>query len=195
MTGVNQLSADAAALLKKAEDPIGGLKGLLSAGLPAGAASQLESAMSSLASAGSGIKIPSIGLNTTDRGSIAEAVTSQLGDPDIPAPNFGEIDEATEGLVADIEQQKFDYIIAQGELIVEITKLEAEITENLDAYLTAQFDYPPGDPAIDVAKAIYDESIVAWEEKQQELKDLDQQYPAIAAAIYGNTDSSGETTA
>jgi hypothetical protein len=195
MTGVNQLSADAAALLKKAEDPIGGLKGLLSAGLPAGAASQLESAMSSLASAGSGIKIPSIGLNTTDRGSIAEAVTSQLGDPDIPAPNFGEIDEATEGLVADIEQQKFDYIIAQGELIVEITKLETEITENLDAYLTAQFDYPPGDPAIDVAKAIYDESIVAWEEKQQELKDLDQQYPAIAAAIYGNTDSSGETTA
>lgn len=192
MTGINQLSGDAAALLKKAEDPIGGLKGLLSAGLPAGAASQLESAMSSLASAGSGIKIPSIGLNTTDRTSIADAVTSQLGDPDIPAPNFGEIDEATEGLVADIEQQKFDYIIAQGELLVEISKLEAEITENLDAYLTAQFDYPPGDPAIDEAKAAYDESIIAWEEKQQELKDLDQEYPAIAAAVYGNVTEEDE---
>jgi hypothetical protein len=186
MTGVDQLTGAAADLLKKAEDPLGGLKGLLSAGLPAGAASQLESAMSSLASAGSGIKIPSIALNTTDRGEIAAAVTSQLGDPDIPAPNFGEIDEATEGIVADIEQQKFDYIIEQGELVVKRLKAETKVEEALDAYLTAQFDYPPGDPAIDAAETAYKASIVEWEGIIQELEDLDKKYPAIAAAVYGN---------
>jgi hypothetical protein len=196
LTGLgNQLTPDADALIKKLDSQAGGLKGLLSAGLPAGAASELESAMSSLASAGSGIKIPSIALNTTDRSSITAAVTSQLGDPDIPAPNFGEIDEVTEGIVADIDQQKYDYIIEQGELIVEITKLEATISEKLDAYLTAQYDLPPGDPGVDSAKAAYDQSIIEWEGLQAELAALDQKYPAIAAAIYGNTDTSGSTTA
>lgn len=185
LTGVNQLTANAEALLAGAQSQLGGMKELLASGLPPGAASQLQSALSSLASAGSGIKVPSIALNTNDRASVTESITTALGDPGIPSPTFGEIDEAAKGVVADFDTQKTDYIIAQGELIVQRIDDEKNIEIALDEWLTAQNTLPPGDPAIDEAKAAYDDAIATWESTIQELEDLDKEYPLIAAAIYG----------
>ena len=186
LTGVDNLTKDATDLLSKATSSVDGLKGLLSAGLPAGAASELQSAMSSLASPGSGIKIPSVGFNTTDRSTITEAVTSQLGDPGIPTPTFGEIDEAAEGAIDDIEQQKIDYIAETSILTKERVAAEVTIEEKLDAYLTAQFNYPAGDPAIDEAKDEYDAAIEEWEIIIEQIDDLPNQYPAIASSTTPN---------
>jgi hypothetical protein len=180
------LTGKANDLLAKAQGAAGGLTSLVTSGLPAGAAAELQSALGSIASAGSGIKVPSIALNTTDRSSISGAITSQLGDPAIPAPKFGEVDEAAKGKIQDFEQQKFDYIIAQGELLVESNKADAKMTEELDKYLTAQQNLPAGDPGIDVAKSGYDSAIAEYTAIQDKIRKLDEQYPAVALAIYGN---------
>jgi hypothetical protein len=185
LTGVNQLTANAQALLDGAQTQIGGVKELLSSVLPPGAASQLQSALSSLTSSGSGIKIPSIALNTTDRASLTDAISSTLGDPGIPAPNFGEVDEAVKGIAADFDTQKTEYILAQGELVLQRLEDENNIAIALDEWLTAQNTLPPGDPSIDEAKDAYDDAIATWESTVQELEDLDKDYPLIAAAIYG----------
>ena len=185
----SQLSGAAGGLLSKVSGAAGGLTAALTAGLPSGAASELQSALGSIASAGSGIKVPSIALNTTDRGSINAAVVSQLGDPDIPAPNFGEVDEAAKGKVEELSNQKTEYILAQGELIVASLKAENNMSETLDKYLTAQQNLPPGDPQIEIAKAAYDAAIAEYTSSQDKLKKLDEQYPAIALAVYGNSTS------
>jgi len=185
----SQLAGKAGGLLSKVSGAAGGLTAALTAGLPSGAASELQSALGSIASAGSGIKVPSIALNTTNRDSINAAVVSQLGDPAIPAPKFGEIDEATVGKVDDIATQKTEYILAQGELIVASLKAENNMNETLDKYLTAQQNLPPGDPQIEIAKAAYDAAIAEYTSSQDKLKKLDEQYPAIALAVYGNSTS------
>jgi len=191
LTGVNQLTANAQALLDSAQSQIGGVKELLASGLPPGAASQLQSALSSLTSAGSGIKTPSIALNTTDRASLTDAISSTLGDPGIPAPNFGEVDEAAKGIAADFDTQKTEYILAQGELVIQRLEDENNIAIALDEWLTAQNTLPPGDPTIDEKKDAYDDAIATWESTVQELEDLDKEYPLIAAAIYGTPTDSG----
>jgi len=185
----SQLKGGAAGLLSKVSGAGGGLTAALTAGLPSGAASELQSALGSIASTGSGIKVPSIALNTTDRGSINAAVVNQLGDPDIPAPNFGEIDEATEGKVDDLIAQRSEYISEQSELTKVRGEIEFKISEQLDKYLTAQSSYPPGDPAITSAKAGYDAAIAEWEQIKEEITKLDEKYPSIALAVYGNGES------
>jgi hypothetical protein len=190
------LTGGAGDLLAKAKGSADSLTSLVTSGLPAGAAAELQSALGSIASAGSGIKVPSIALNTTDRSSIAGAITSQLGDPAIPAPKFGEVDEATEGKIEDFEQQKFDYIIAQGELLVESNKADSKMVDELDKYLTAQQNLPAGDPGIDIAKSAYDSAIAEYTAIQDKIRKLDEQYPAVALALYGNssTDTNSATT-
>jgi hypothetical protein len=188
MTGLsNQVSGLADGLMSKLGSQAGGLTSLLTAGLPAGAASELQNALGSVASAGSGIKIPSIALNTTDRGSITAAVTSQLGDPGIPAPRFGEVDEASKGKIEDLETQKLEFILETGRLVSERNTAEAKIAQELDKYLTAESNLPPGDTQIALAKAGYDSAIAEWQRISDELKQLDEKFPAIALAIYGNS--------
>jgi len=183
----NQVTGKAGDLLGKLKGGADSLVSLATAGLPAGAAAGLQSALGSIASAGSGIKVPSIALNTTDRSSITGAITSQLGDPDIPSPNFGEISEAAIGKVDDLVNQKTEYILAQGELVIASLKAENSMNEALDKYLTMQQNLPAGDPQVDVAKSAYDAAIAEYISSQDKLKELDEQYPAVALALYGNS--------
>ena len=192
----SQLTGKADSLLSKAKGGVGSLTSLVSSALPAGAAAQLQSALGSIASAGSGIKTPSIALNTTDRSSITGAITSQLGDPDIPAPNFGEVDEAAKGKIQDFEDQKFEYIMEQGKLLIASTKAETKMIEELDKYLKAEQNLPAGDPQVAIAKSQYDAAIAEFTAAQDKIKKLDEQYPAVALAVYGNsrTDTNSAST-
>lgn len=98
---------------------LNGLTALASAGLPAGAAAQLQSAIASLSGGTPGaISLPSIGFNTTDRGSITAQITSLLGDPGIPQPNLvGEIsEEAKQTIETSIEKIKEELDKANQEL-------------------------------------------------------------------------------
>jgi len=187
------LAGKANDLLAKAKGGANSLTSLVSSGLPAGAAAQLQSALGSIASAGSGIKVPSIALNTTDRSSISGAITSQLGDPAIPAPKFGEVDEAAKSKIADFENEKVEYILEQGKLLIASNKAESKMISELDKYLKAQQNLPAGDPQIDIAKAAYDAAIAEYTGAQDKIVKLNEQYPAVALAIYGNATTSTNT--
>ena len=65
------------------------LTSLVSSGLPAGAASQLSSAINSLSSGtGLQIKLPVVGTSTINRSTVDSLTASLLGDSKIPSPNF-----------------------------------------------------------------------------------------------------------
>lgn len=83
----NTVSSAASSLLTSVKSGKG-LASVVTAKLPPSAAAALQSAVSSIASAGNKIKIPSVALNTTNRSSITAATANQLGDPSIPTPNF-----------------------------------------------------------------------------------------------------------
>lgn len=91
--------------LDKATTKINGLMSSLPISLPSSVAAELQNAVSSIAAAGSGIKMPSIATNTNSRESVSQAVNSQLNDPKIPSPNFGQPTPETAA--------KFDKLIAE----------------------------------------------------------------------------------
>jgi hypothetical protein len=79
----------ASGLLDKLKGPGASLQSLASAGLPAGAAAELNSAISSLSSGGAiPIKLPVISTNTVDRSTVNAQTTAVLGDTKIPPPSY-----------------------------------------------------------------------------------------------------------
>lgn len=135
----------------------GGLAALAKSGLSSSAAASLESTLASLSGGSPGtLKLPTMGVNTVDRGDITAQTTAVLDDPKIPPPNLvGEIKEETkESYQAQLDQ------IAQ-----EKSNAEAKITAAKDssssaasAYRNALDTLPAGDPQIAAAKAKYDAS-------------------------------------
>jgi len=118
--GVNQL------LTNTVSDLTNNLSSLIPKNLPAGLSSQLQNAIGSIAAAGSGIKIPSIGLNTNDRSSINIAVINQLDDPGIPPPTFGNesiVEEIFENLNRSIEEEE---TTRRSELAAQVEKARKE---------------------------------------------------------------------
>jgi hypothetical protein len=122
-------------------------------GLPAGVASSLQGAISSLSAGGQvPIKLPTVATNTVNREDLTAQVKSVLGDPKIPAPNLsGEVPESAK---SDFEK-KLD---KQKELL----KVIKEIGQYNDKVATLKADYdkalaslPQGDPGIEKAKQAY----------------------------------------
>jgi hypothetical protein len=162
----SSISNKANDLLNNSLGKVGGLASLIPKGLPSGAAAQLQSALGSIAAAGSGVKIPSIGINTTDRTSITGAVTSQLDDPAIPVPKFGEVDEFAKGKVDSLEQER-------EELQQKVNTAGKEFTAALDKRDKAQKKLdkarkklPQGDPAIEAAQQEYNAAYYEADEKR-----------------------------
>jgi len=103
--------------LDKLKQAGGGLSSLVKSGLPSGAASQIESAVSSVGGGASQVSLPTIAVNTTNRGSVDAATKDQLGDPGIPAPNqTGEISEAAVLSVEEKEKRKAEFLDKWGVL-------------------------------------------------------------------------------
>ncbi len=143
------------------------LASLASAGLPAGASAQLQSAISSLSAiAGGSIKLPTVGLNTTDRTSITAQTTSVLGNPKIPAPNLlgGYSQSANDQLI-----EKASMVFKRSEEIkAEIDAIDKKIAEAKKAYLTAQSELPAGDPKLASLLAAY--SALVNDPRRKELQ-------------------------
>lgn len=129
------------------------LKALSSAGLPPGAAAQLNSAIAALGSGGAvPIKLPTVGLNTTDRGGITSQINSLLGDPGIPRPNLlGETSEqAKSALEKEVEESRNNAKIAR-----ELMGWHDKIDDARKAYNKAVQSYPAGSPEIAAAKKVW----------------------------------------
>jgi len=126
------------------------LKSALMSGLPPGAAAQLNSAIAALGSGGAvPIKLPTVGLNTTDRGGITSQISALLGDPGIPKPNLlGEVSEqAKSDLQKQMEESDNNANIAR-----ELMAWNNRIDDARKAYNKAAQSYPAGAPEIAAAK-------------------------------------------
>ena len=150
-----------------------GLAALTSANLPAGAAAQLQASMNSIAA--NGVKIPTVAVNTVNRGEITSQLASVLGSAKIPLPNFSsKIDLSASQ--ATIDQQ--------GVLIKEIAALRdsrfalaKDVGNARYALEKANTDLPQGDPAIDSA-------VTALNSAKQALDELDNKVVALQQRLY-----------
>jgi uncharacterized phage infection (PIP) family protein YhgE len=145
---------------EKLANDIGGqldnLTALVSKGLPAGAAAELASSVSALSAGGAAaIKLPAVGFNTTDRGSITSQIKSVLGNPKIPTPNLlGEITQD----VKDQAQKLLDVGKKYQQLQDKLAEFDKKIFEKSKAYNEAELNLPAGDPAIEKALAEFDKA-------------------------------------
>ena len=145
-------------LLGKLKNPGASLQALASAGLPAGAAAQLNSAISSLNSGGAlPIKLPVISTNTVDRTAITAQIGAVFGSTKIPVPNYsgnpastGETasTSAAEKLVQKQEKIK-DFDVRIAEILTEAKAKRVEFDAAVEAYVEAKNNLPAGDPAIE----------------------------------------------
>lgn len=157
--GLNQISG----LQSKTNN----LQSLALGGLPPGAAAQLNSAISSLSSAGSTpIKLPTVGLNTFDRSELTSQVNSLLGDSRIPRPTFSPV--STEA-IASLEEQnkKFLEILEKRK---ETQKLLNEVTVAKTNYYKLEGTLPKGDPALEEAKQQWKNAFEAYSNAVDELQ-------------------------
>ena len=126
------------------------LASLASAGLPAGAAAQLNAAISSMSSGGAvQIKLPTVAINTNTRDT-AQTI-SILGDSRIPAPNYSGINE--DSYKAGLTKLK--------ELQSTLQESKEKVTQASAALEKAKQDLPAGDPAIAEAEATAKTEILA----------------------------------
>ena len=127
------------------------LASLASAGLPAGAAAQLNAAISSMSSGGAvQIKLPTVAINTTDRSELTSQVTSILGDSKIPAPNFtGEISATAKTALEKITEAKKAKTDKIAELDEKLAQQKKLADDAIAAQQTAKNSLPAGDPSIE----------------------------------------------
>lgn len=130
--------------LKKSTD---GLASMVTSGLPPGAASELNAAISSLSAGGPiPIKLPTVAVGTTDRSEISAQLGSLLGSKKIPVPNF---DNQGTAAASDKLNKLLDQ---QGKLLAEANALDDQYFAAMKAYRDAKADLPQGDPAIEEAR-------------------------------------------
>lgn len=139
--------------------------GLSGAGLSAGAAAQLTSAISALSSGGKlPIKLPSIGFNTNVRSGVDNQIASVFGNPKIPKPTFN--GEISAGAI-NAQGSLADAIKAQQKLVDDINVKSNECNGLLKAYYDAKYNNPQGSPLID-------EALAKWQAcagQEKELRD------------------------
>ena len=183
-------ATDAAGALTKGLDDLKSgkltLASLASAGLPAGAASELNAAISSMSSGGAvQIKLPTIAINTTDRGELTQSITSLLGSAKIPMPNFAG-NPSTLGKTLS-ESSVEDYNKKTEELTTLNDKgydLRKEIRNAGGAVRKAKEELPAGDPGIASAEAALTTARENLANLEKQIKDLNQQ---IYATVSGSS--------
>ena len=139
-------------MITSLKNPGASLQALASAGLPAGAAATLNSAISSLSSGGAiPVKLPVVGTNTFDRSAINWNV---FGSSKIPIPNYGgnpaTTGETVSSAAAEAEKssQRLEKI---RDLSAQSRQKRLDVGLAQVAYAKALEDLPAGDPGIEAA--------------------------------------------
>jgi hypothetical protein len=124
------------------------LASVATGGLPSAAAAQLNSAIAALGSGGAfPIKLPTVGLNTTDRSAIDGQIGSLLG-AGIPKPNFSGTISAAAVSAQAANLAKAEPIAAA---LAEIQSLQDKATVAKDRFQELSNTLPQGDPQIAAA--------------------------------------------
>lgn len=143
------ISGTASSLLSELKKPGSSLQALASAGLSPTAMVGLNAAIAALSSGGpSPIKLPTVGINTTDRTALSSQIASVLGNSKIPPPRYGAAIDTT-SLSAKLD--------AQAEANKKLQAALDESSAAKQAYYTARNDLPAGDPKIAELLAVWNE--------------------------------------
>ena len=184
---LNAITGAAGSLTKGLDDLKSGklsLASLASAGLPAGAAAQLNAAISSMSSGGAvQIKLPTVAINTTDRGELTQSITSLLGSAKIPMPNF-EGNPATLGTTQS-ESSIAEYNKTTEEINTLNDKrfdLQKELNDARYASTKAKTELPAGDPSIASAEAALNTARENITNLDKQIEDLRKKINASATA-------------
>lgn len=139
-------------MINSLKNPGASLQALASAGLPAGAAAALNSAISSLSSGGSvPIKLPVVGTNTFDRSAINWNV---FGSSKIPIPNYGGNPASTgetASAAAAAMQKSSERLDKIRDLSAKSREKRLDVGRAQVAYAKALEELPAGDPGIEAA--------------------------------------------
>jgi hypothetical protein len=171
---ISGVGSTAATSLAKLKDGTATLQSLASSGLPAGAAAQLNSAISSLSSGGAiSIQLPTVAFNTVDRGELTAQLTSTLGSAKIPLPNFLG-NPATLG--KPLSEESINQFNALNDelntLVDQRFALDKALRDARYVLNNAKTELPAGDPGITVAEQSFNQA-------KQSLTDLDGRITAI----------------
>lgn len=140
--------------LSSAASKVGGLTSAIASKLPIGQVTQLLTSVSALGAGGaSPIKLPSLGVNTTNRDSITAQIKGVLGDPKIPPPNLlgdikGESISALEDRLTTLRKER-DALAKESKALI------AERNAALDEVIELEKTLPEGDPRIQAAADKY----------------------------------------
>lgn len=142
----------ASGMISSLKNPGASLQALASAGLPAGAAASLNSAISSLSSGGSiPVKLPVVGTNTFDRSAFNWNV---FGSSKIPVPSYGGNPASTGETASTVAVENLNNKLnEQRELTEKVFAKTEEVRNARIAYATAKNELPAGDPQIDELRA------------------------------------------
>lgn len=178
----------ASSMINKLKDSGSSLQALASTGLPAGAAAQLNSAISSLSSGGaSPIKLPTVSVNTVDRTSITAQISAVFGSTKIPIPNFSG-NPATTGETAgtaavggiNANLSKIGEIMKKIDGLTELRfDLVKEQRNASQKYQEAKSSLPSGDPAINAALIELDAAKLAVEGVDKQISNARKEIAAL----------------
>ena len=125
----------------------GGLTSAIASKLPIGQATQLLSSVSALGAGGaSPIKLPNLGINTSDRAGITSQLKGILGNPKIPEPNLlGDIKDET---ISSLENKLTALRSERDAISKESKAIVAEREAAYDVVVELEKTLPEGDPKI-----------------------------------------------
>lgn len=169
---INAAASDVKALASKE-----GIQKLVNAGLPANKVAEVQNALSSITSEGSGLKMPSVGVNTNDRSGVEAGVKDALEDPGLPAPVYGEVNTAAlEPKVKQYEDELRALFKVVQEKDQEYQSAYDEFEVAQKAYDDAQKNSVQGDPALVKLAQARDQKFAQVEKTEKALKDAEDVY-------------------
>jgi hypothetical protein len=164
----------------------GGLTSSIASKLPIGQATQLLSAVSALGAGGaSPIKLPSLGINTSERSSITSQTKSILGNPKIPEPNLlGDIKDET---IDNLTNKLREATKRRTALQKEFKKLNAEFEAAEKDFYEKLNTLPEGDPVLEAAFAKYKQAANNLAPIVEDLINIQKEADAAITAGLRNT--------
>jgi hypothetical protein len=151
---------------------VGSLAGLLSAGLPAGAAAQINSAIASISSGGQvPIKIPTVAVNTINRGEITASINSLLPNG-VPNPNFTGIPTQSVTSLAAANQSQANTAQRLAQLQKDRDQILSLTTDSREEYFKLKEKLPEGSVELQSAYLVWRSNSKILNDLQKEIDSL-----------------------
>jgi hypothetical protein len=176
----------------------GGLTSAIAGKLPIGQVTQLLTSVSALGAGGaSPIKLPSLGVNTTNRTGITAQIKGILGDPRIPIPNL--LGDILGDAITSIENRARTLREERRKIQAQIDTAKEEEIAAGEAFITAFNTLPAGDPSLAALEKKYQDATTKTQGLVRELENVGKRrkqpaQPSSQDTVPPTTPAAGGTT-